>query len=196
MGLQNTQNQKITFVNISRGKLYTKEKEKEPVYYTEIYAYITRVDFRQDEYNGEKFEVAEISFWDDGKKYVLKMRTDSGYFRGLANSIKSGNTKEKFVIIPNYKEEEGKKPKTTCFVKQNGVTLKFTHTINNMGDCPEAEKVTFKGKDVWDFTKQVDFFKKFLTNADWYKAPAISNVEKEIFEPPVDDEFIDDDLPF
>jgi hypothetical protein len=191
MGLQNNSKQRITFVNLTRGRLYTKEKEKEPVYYTEISAYITKVDFRIDELNGKKFEVAEFNMLEDGEKYVLKLRTDSGYFRGLVNSLKSGNTKDKFTIIPNYKEEEGK-TKTTCFVKQNGQTLKHAHTLANPGDLPPAEKVSFKGQEMWDSSNQLSYWKKFLTNATWYNEENIQ--EEEILLPP--DEFIDDDLPF
>lgn len=193
MGLQNNQNQRITFVNISKGKLYTKEKDKDAIFYTEIYAYITKVDFRQDEYNGQKFEVAEFNLLDNGEKYVLKLRTDSGYFRGLANSLKSGNPKEKFVIIPNYKEEEGK-TKTTCFVKQNGNALKHAHTLNNPGDLPPAEKLNFKGKEMWDSSKQTEFWKKFLTNANWYQQQGQPQDEEII--PFEDDEKYIEDLPF
>lgn len=194
MGLQNNAKQRITFVNVSKGKLYTKEKEKDPVFYTEISAYITRVEFRADELNGKKFEVAEFNMLEEGEKYVLKLRTDSGYFRGLVNSLKSGNTKEKFTIIPNYKEEEGK-TKTTCFVKQNGDTLKHAHTLANPGDLPPAEKVSFKGQEMWDSSNQLTYWKKFLTNASWYK-PTEETSQQEDVPPPFEDDFIDDDLPF
>lgn len=203
MGLENTQGKRITFVNISTGKLYTKEAGKEPVFYTELTAFITKVDFRTDEYNGQNFEVAEFNLFEDGVKYVLKVRTDSGYFRGLANSLKSGNPKEKFTIIPNYKEEDGK-TKTTCFVKQNGISLKHAHTKANMGDLPQATMVMYKGKEVVDSTNQINYWKKFLTNADWYKLdiqdlipePNLVPLAEELPPNIEDEDDYVDDLPF
>ena len=191
MALFNNPKQKITFVNISRGKLYVKEKDKEPEYFTELSGYITKVEFRIDEYNGKTFEVAEFHLIDDNERYVLKLRTDSGYFRGLSNSIKSGNPKDKFSIIPSSKEENGK-TKTTCFVKQNGYSLKHAHTIGNMGDLPQVEKIIFKGQEVWDSSKQLDYWKKYLTSENWH-------VPTYKFEKQPEPEIIpeqDDDLPF
>jgi hypothetical protein len=196
MGLTKNESKKLTFVNLSKGKFYTKEKDKEPEYYTDLSGFIVKVEFRMDEFNGQNFEVAEFFVSDAGTMYCLKMRTDSGYFRGFANSLKNGNPKEKFQIVPSYKEQDGK-VKTTIFVKQNGNVLKHAHTLGNMGDLPQAEKTTFKGKDIWDSTNQITYWKKFLSNTAWYQEYIEQQTyTKPLFEKTETKEIFEDDLPF
>jgi hypothetical protein len=195
MGLQQSSEGKITFVNIKQGKLVVKEKDKEPIYYSDLLGYITKVEFKDDEYNGKKFEVAKFFIQDVDDRFCLQMRTDSGYFRGLVNCLKSGNPKEKFLIKPNYKETDGR-PKTTCFVTQEGKVLKHAYTLSNMGDLPPAEKITFKGTEVWDSSKQMIFWKNWLLAESWYSGgePIKSKIQKE--EPQHIESLEDDDLPF
>jgi hypothetical protein len=192
MGLQNISDGKMTFVNIKQGKLIVKEKDKEPIHYTELLGYIIKVEFKDDEYQGKHFEIAKFYIDDTENRFCLQMRIDSGYFRGLVNSLKSGNPKEKFLIKPNYQEKDGK-PKTTCFVSQEGKVLKHAHTLSNMGDLPPAEKINFKGNEVWDSTKQMNYWKNWLSSIDWYN-PNIVSIKEEI--PSVMESLGDDDLPF
>jgi len=189
---------KLTFVNISKGRLYTKEKEKEPQYFKDISGYIVKTEIKMDEFKGEKVETMLFYILDDGERYCLKMRTDSGYFRALVNCLKSGDLKEKFIITPNYKEVDGK-PKTTCFVKQDGSILKHFHTKANQGDLPEYKIITLKGKEVVDSSNQLEYWKNWLSTQQWY-TPKPSELEakptKETLPP--DDFFVEeqDDLPF
>jgi hypothetical protein len=196
MGLQNSNDAKMTFVNIKQGKLVVKEKDKEPIYYTDLLGYIMKVEFKDDEYQGKQFEIAKFYIVDVDNRFCLQMRTDSGYFRGLVNSLKSGNSKDKFLIKPNYQEKDGK-PKTTCFVSQEGKVLKHAHTLSNMGDLPPAEKINFRGTETWDSTKQLQYWKNYLLNMEWYNpnlptentpTPKKEEIEIESLE--------DDDLPF
>ena len=198
MGLNNNEG-KITYVNISSGRLYTKEKDKQPVYFTDIDGTITKVDFKMEEYQGKHFEVARISLVDKDDKYILQMRVDSGYFRGFCNSPKTGDPLSKINIAPSYKEKDGK-PQTTCFVKQNGKALKHAHTLENMGDLPKVNQVTFKGKTEWDGTEQINYWKNWLTGIKWeheFIAGAKTPLE-EIKREKIADSFVDaaNDLPF
>jgi hypothetical protein len=91
------------------------------------------------------------------------MRTDSGYFRGLCNSLRSSNNiKEMLEIQPYFSKQDGK-PKTTCFVIQNGVALKHFFNKNNLGDFPQLETHDFKGKIMYDGSKQIEYWKNWLT---------------------------------
>ena len=195
MGLNNYESSNVTYVSISKGRFFTKLKDREPVFYTDLLAYITKVEFRDDEYNCKKFELAKFTMIEDGRTFILQIRTDSGYFRSLVNCLKSGNTKEKYNIIPNFKEIEGK-TKTTCFVKQDGKTLKHFHTINNMGDLPEAKKVVFKGQEVWDSSNQLSYWKNWLMKADWYNPS--NNKKDDEYESTIPSDLFqeEDDLPF
>jgi hypothetical protein len=199
MGLQNSSDGKMTFVNIKQGKLVVKEKDKEPIFYTDLLGYIMKVEFKDDEYNGKHFEIAKFYIIDEKEeRFCLQMRIDSGYFRGLVNSLKSGISKEKFLIKPNYQEKDGK-PKTTCFVSQDGKVLKHAHTLSNMGDLPPAEKINFRGTEVWDSTKQMNYWKNWLMATDWHNPNLPTSVKEEIPSVMIEVEVEslgDDDLPF
>ena len=199
MGLNNNDN-KATFVNISEGRLYTKEKDKERQYFTDIDGTITKVEFKDEEYQGQQFEIAKITLVDKDDRYILQMRTDSGYFRGFCNSLKSSpNPTERINIAPSSKEKDGK-PQTTCFVKQYGRALKHAHTMDNMGDLPQVKQVTFKGKTQWDGTEQINYWKNWLLSIKWDHelVAGASNTAEAIKKQETVDTFMNapDDLPF
>lgn len=191
---------KSIFVNISNGRLYTKEKDKEPVYFDTIGGTIIGVTFKEEEYQGKKYEKAHIAMMDGEEKYDLGIRTDSGYFRGFCNSLKNGDPTEKIKVSPSYKEKDGK-PQTTCFVQQRGQALKHAYTMANMGDLPQVEKVTFKGQTQYDGSAQIAFWKNWLLSIKFEhplfagEAHNISEKEPEnMVEETADSE--DDGLPF
>lgn len=199
MGLNNNDN-RATFVNISNGQLYTKEKDKERQYFTDIDGTITKVEFKDEEYQGQHFEVAKITLIDKDDRYILQMRTDSGYFRGFCNSLKSSpNPTEKINIAPSSKEKDGK-PQTTCFVKQYGRPLKHAHTKDNPGDLPQVKEVTFKGKTQWDGTDQINYWKNWLINIKWEHELIASapTPQQAVEREKVKEEYMSaaDDLPF
>lgn len=200
MGLNNNDN-RATFVNISEGRLYTKEKgDKERSYFTDIDGTITKVEFKNEEYQGQHFEITKIHLVDKEDKYILQMRTDSGYFRGFCNSLKSSpNPTEKINIAPSSKEKDGK-PQTTCFVKQYGRALKHAHTQANPGDLPQVKAVEFKGKTQWDGTEQIAYWKKWLSGIQWeHEFIASSSTPQQTTERKQTEETYvsaPDDLPF
>jgi len=173
MGLENNTG-KATFVNISEGRLFMKDAgSKERTYHDGLSGIIIGIGFKNEEYQGQQFEVAQITLIDGDDKYILQMRTDSGYFRGFVNSLKSSdNPTNKVRISPFSKEVDGK-PQTTCFVQQDHITLKHAHTRDNPNGMPELEKTTFKGKTLWDGSKQLKFFKDWLSTIQW-QHPAIA----------------------
>lgn len=196
MGLENNTGNG-TFVNISKGKLYTKKKNEDAVFFDAISGVITGVQFKKDEYEGKPYEKAEITLVDGDEKFILTMRVDSGYFRGFCNSLKSGSPTERVRIAPFTKEEDGK-TSTTCFVSQNNQALKHFHTKDNLGDLPELKRVRFKGQDVWDGTEQIDYWKKWLSDIQWkHELMADAAEPVKAYRPtPKEVEDVKDDLPF
>ncbi len=194
-----------TFVNISKGRLFTRETGKDPVYYGELEGYISSINFKRDQYNGKEFELVQVHVSDEGDEFVLQMRTDSGYFRSFCNALKSGDIYQKFRFSPYYKEENGK-PKTVMFLKQNSVTLKFYHKLDNMGDLPPLEKINFRGEEVWDGSKQIAYWKNYLSSLNFLppsngkEVTALELVTKGVSENkdfnPIPPEFMEEDLPF
>ena len=197
MGLENG-SKKMTYLNISNGKLVYKEtgngsEEKKSA--DSVSGVVKKVEFCDDEYNGQSFNKAKITISDGGEiDYLLQMRTDSGYFRGFCNSLRSGNPLGDIKICPSAKEVNGKK-QITCFVQQDGKWLKHFFNKDNNGDLPVLEKVNFKGKDIYDGTAQVNYWKEWLfetyKNVNSFSETEVA--ETNTFENSFDN---DSDIPF
>lgn len=192
MALINNQGGSVIYLKVSSGQIIKKNKDKSIETYTEISGTIIDVKYEMDSYKDSTFEMAKIYMRDGNETYCLQMRTESGYFRGLCNSLKSGDI-QKTVLLKPHIDKEGSK--TTIFVKQDGDWLKHFHPKDNLGDCPEVKIVVFKGKEEKDGTEQTEFFKRWLISQNWggQKDKTIKDVVKERNN--FDDE-IPDDLPF
>ena len=161
-GLKENTSDKTTYVNIKEGKLLVKQADKTLKEYKSLEGVIRKVVFIQEEFEGKKYEKAKFYLNAIGEIFVLQMRTDSGYFRGLCNSLRSSsNVKEMLEIQPHFSKQDGK-PKTTCFVFQNGTALKHFFNKNNLGDLPQLETTDFKGQTMYDNTKQIEYWKNWL----------------------------------
>jgi hypothetical protein len=198
MGLENN-NTNGTYVHISNGKLVVKENG-EQVFYDQLTGIITNVEFIIDEYNEKQYEVARFTLLDGHDKYLLKMRTDSGYFRGFVNALKMANITQPIVVSPSSKEENGK-TRTTCFLRQNGKPLKHAFTKDNMGDLPQVERVVVNGVEQWDSSKQLMYWKTWLMSITWQLNNENRHKQDGVNTTITQDEFneldaIDDDLPF
>ena len=190
-GLQKNQNLNATYVNIKEGALVTKTKDGVLESYDSLEGIIEKVEFITEEYEGKKIEKAKFFVNAIGELFILQIKTNSGYFRGLCNSLASATApKDMLKIVPSLKKDDKGKPKSTCFVGQNGKFLKHAFTKENMGGLPDLDKVTFKGEVQYDNTKQIDFWKTFLN--DIYNS-SLKTLEIDNTE---DDETYIDDLPF
>lgn len=191
-GLKENISEKTTYVNIKEGKLVVKQPDKTLKEYKGIEGVIRKVVFNYEEFDGKKFEKAKFYINAVGEILILQMRTDSGYFRGLCNSLRSSsNPKEMLEIQPHFSKADGK-PKTTCFVMQNGTALKHYFTKNNLGDFPQLETHEFKGQIMYDGTKQIEYWKKWLNeifSESTEESKPVFAIESQISQ-------ATDDLPF
>ena len=192
-GLKEKKAEKTIYVSINNGKLVVRQADKSTKEYDSVEGHIRKVDFVIEEYNGQKFEKAKFYINAVGELLILQIKTDSGYFRGLCNSLRSGNPKELVEIQPHCSKEDGK-VKTTCFVMQNGAALKHFYTKNNAGDYPQLEVHEFKGKTMYDGTKQIEFWKKWL-NETFVAAPEDQKPSSAPEAPELNTP-LEDDLPF
>lgn len=163
-GLKEFSSGNITYVNLREGRLVVKQSDGTFKEYMSIEGHIKRVTFIEQEIEGKKVEKAKFEINCVGETLILQMKTDSGYFRGLCNSLRSSkNPKEMVAIQPHYSKSDGK-PKTTCFVSQNGITLKHFFKKDNLGELPPLETQEFKGQIHYDGTKQIEFWKNWLNS--------------------------------
>jgi len=190
-GLQKNQNLNATYVNIKEGSLVTKTKDGILETYDSLEGVIEKVEFITEQYEGKNIEKAKFYVNAIGELFILQIKTNSGYFRGLCNSLASATApKDMLKIVPSLKKDDKGKPKSTCFVGQNGKFLKHAFTKENMGELPDLDKVTFKGEVQYDNTKQIEFWKNFLN--DIYNSKTVFH---EVGSDEDDQAYIDD-LPF
>jgi hypothetical protein len=187
-GLIKEERKSVIFVNIKDGKFVVKNKKGEPEIYDALQGILSRVDFKMDEYQGKTYELAKVTINYVGEIYVIQMRTDSGYFRGFCNTLKSGNYKDEITIKPSSVKNESGKTITTCFIQQNGKFLKHFYNKDNIGDLPPLDKIEFKGKTQYDNSKQIAFWKNWLSSLFEQNTPKQSpKLQDEDFEDYADD---------
>jgi hypothetical protein len=192
-GLKETTSEKIIYVNIKEGKLVVRLPDKTLKEYASLEGVIRKVLFVNEEYDGKKFEKAKFYINAIGETHILQMRIDSGYFRGFCNSLRSSSYPTEILeITPHFNKADGK-TKTTCFVKQNGVTLKHFFTKNNMGDLPSLEIHEFKGQPMYDNVKQIEYWKNWL-NQTFPETTEEQNSKQSKLD--FDSEPLLDDMPF
>jgi hypothetical protein len=190
--------EKATYVNVSKGKFYTKESGKDPVFYGELEGYITAISFIIDEYQGKKFEKCQIHVVDDNDIFILKIKVDSRYFRTFCNFLKNANIYDKIRFSPYYKEEQNGYKNVVMFLKQNSVALKSYHTKDNPRGLPDAPKINFKGEETTDFTQQNEYYKNYLRTLKFVSTQENESGSDVGGKPTTttQNDLIDDDLPF
>lgn len=196
-----TNNSRGIYVNLKRGRFAIKVKNKNGEDSIELYENLTGrivgVQFKDESYNGQDFLVAVFEIVDNVDTYLLQIRVDSGYFRTLCNSLKSGDV-NRIVKLSAMFTDAGGKTKTVMFVKQDGKTLKHFHTQDKLGDLPPLEKVTYKGKERYDGTNQQKYWMDWLSSinfGDKEEEKKIINEEISNSDYEATDEF-DGEMPF
>ena len=160
MGLSNTSGG-ITYLNLKEGKFARKNANGDIELFDTVDGLITGIEFQDDEYQGTKFRKLKLTLEDEGQKYLVQVRTDSGYYRGLTNAIANGDIKQPVKLIASSKLGDNGKRKTKIDVHQNGKALNWKWSKDNPGELPELEKVKVKGQMVYDNSKQLEYFEKF-----------------------------------
>lgn len=89
------------------------------------------------------------------------MDFDSGYAFGFLSTVPNIALEDAFLMSPSYKEEDGKK-RSRMFIQQNGSWLKQYFTRDTPNGLPELKKIKVKGKETWDNTERLDWFKETL----------------------------------
>jgi hypothetical protein len=162
--------------------------------YKSVEGFIKKIDYRESEYEGVKFNSWKIHIVDDqGKLGILDLLLNSNpgtRFMKLAENLDFTKPVE-FSAWHDTKDD-----KTAFVVKQNGHSVSQKYTRENPNGCPEPVQRGRQGK--WDFTDQEDFLYDRMVNA---VIPAVERAEAQrgvAQESPVDNwtEKEDDDAPF
>jgi len=194
----------LTYVNIKEGNLIVKKGETIENYGS-VGGVIRKVEFTQETYESQKYEVAKIYIDNVGDLFCLQIPVRTGYFRGFCNSLRSSNNPRGIIkISPSYKKDGATgKITTTCYVTEEGSSkpLKWTYTKANMGNLPQLVKHEIAGKVIWDDTQQLFFWKQWLlslfeVDSTPAAAPAATTTKEEHHINPDDLQEPLNDLPF
>jgi hypothetical protein len=161
MALTNQSSASKIFLSVSEGKFKRKIADNQFEHYSSIEGKITKIEFQDDEYKGVTTRKAVLTIVDGDETYLLQLRTDSGYYRGLSFAIGNANIDQPVKLTANSKSIDGGKSQTTMFVNQNGHALKWTWTKDNPGDLPKLEQIKIKGQMTNDNSKQLEFLENY-----------------------------------
>ncbi len=159
--------------------------------YKSIEGFITKIEYRESEFEGVKFNSWKIHVVDDeGTLGILDLLLNSNpgtRFMKLAENLDFKKTVE-FRAWHDQKDD-----KTAFVVCQNGQSIKQKYTAENPGECPPPEQRGRQGK--WDFTAQEDFLYERMVNV---VVPAVDAAEAArgmtpTAQPETSDEWGDDE---
>jgi hypothetical protein len=148
------------FANIKKGKIHVYQGKNQPdLVYSYIEGNLTNLAIEQDTYKDDTFDVLKLTIDDGNEAYLLKFRFDSAYSRAFCCTIPNADLNKQITIEPTYDEAN---KKAGMFVSQDGKALKWCFTRNNPNGMPDLKKAIFKGKEQFDNTDQLAFFKDLL----------------------------------
>lgn len=199
------------FLTISNGKICKKVQKKTAISVERVNK--NGVTVQEEYYKGWKGLITAIAvrehkdfgkFWnvtltDDQGDAILQMNYSSGYANAFLKVLPNIDLSSDVVITPNLKME-GDKKKTTLFITQHGVPIKWAFTKDNPNGIPELKQVKVKGKLTWDDSDLMEFLENMVNTEIVPKLPKAGAVTAAtaaaIYEPDEEEIGEKDDLPF
>jgi hypothetical protein len=174
MGLQNSQNDSVIFLQIANGKIVRQSKtpvegsvsrinklgrEVYELFYDSLTGVIKDISTRESDY-GKSWIIKVNS---DGKNYQLEFNYSSGYattFLKALSNVSFGN----LVTLSPKLIIDGDKKKSVLFISQDGKGLKHYFTKDNPNGLPDLKKIKIKGKESWDDSDRMEFLEQYVLN--------------------------------
>jgi len=129
------------------------------IYHEEFYrgwsGRIKSVTTRDSDY-GKEWQVA---IEDENGTAILSFKYSSGYASSFLKALPNVDLSKEVVFTPNVTTVNDKK-RTTLFLNQEGLPVKWYYTKDNPNGCPSMEKIKVKGAEVWDDSKMMEFLEK------------------------------------
>jgi hypothetical protein len=208
MGLKN--HQQVNYLKIKDGKFYQSTDKEHTTPYDEFEGIITRMNFREDEYQGQKIEKLQITLTDGTDEFVLPVSFNSSYASSLISFLKNADLTQSLTLVPTMKVDQSGKEQRSILVKQGSQFVKSFYTKTSPNGLPAFNKVKVNGKEVWDKTDYLDFLRDVVTNEfvpqlgtgnttptnDSRGVPTTETVHADYVNTVETDETYDDGLPF
>jgi len=141
---------------------------------------ITDIKTRENDY-GKNWM---IYLTDEFGDYILQLPYSSGYSASFLKALPNLDPSQPVTITPSLKIE-GDKKRTSLFLNQNGVALKWAYTKDNPNGLPQLMQIKVKGKTTWDDSDIMEFLENMVNNEFLPKLNGNNPIENET-----------DDIPF
>lgn len=153
------------------------EKRSETV--TAVSGNLIKLEIREQEYKGDKYNTISIYLVDGEEVYLIDTRVNM-LTRSLYNSLLSLKTFENISIsLYNYKKTDKKTNKEVEYpavaVRQNDEIVKWAVALP---DQPKPASITFKGKTQNDYTEVDNFFVEKIRQLATVVEASTKNVNK------------------
>jgi hypothetical protein len=139
-----------------------------------------------------------ITLTDDQGDAILQMNYSSGYSAAFLKMLPNIDLSSDVIFTPSLKKE-GDKNKTSLFITQHGVPVKWFYTKDDPKGLPPLRKIKVKGKDTWDDSDIMEFLEN-MVNTEIVPKLGQRSATSSSDAPYVDAEEIEphgtDDLPF
>lgn len=116
-----------------------------------------------------------ITLTDSEGDAILQMNYSSGYSAAFLKILPNIDLSGDVVITPNLKKE-GDKNKTSLFITQHGVPVKWYFTKDDPKGLPALRKIKVKGKDTWDDSDIMEFLENMVNTDIIPKLPKAGQV--------------------
>lgn len=205
--LSNTNNSKVKYLKVTNGAIRERVEENTPnakareytvvgtgekktayeLNYNLLTGKIKNVYFKEQEFNNTIKRTFNLVVVDDGVDFILQFDEGSKLASTIFKMMPNIDVNKEVEISVNESKNQKGKMQTSLFINQQGINVKWKFKMGEMGDCPDLEKVMFKGEEQWDNTKQLKFFKDIII-------PEFENRLKERGEVEVDINYVKDPL--
>ncbi len=169
---------------------------KEEREYKRLKGKLIGVYFKDDEFNGVKFEICLFHVQYQDERWIMSIRVDSQYFRTLCNYLHScfadGIIREELTFCPALTEKDGKK--FTAVYVQDARGRWVRSYFGPKSALPAPITTELAGRKLFDWSPVNSYYRTWLsTNFPQGWGDAASTTVTEVIPPPPDDP---DDLPF
>lgn len=149
---------------------------------------ITAIEVREHKEYGKFWNV---TLTDEQGDAVLQMKYSSGYATAFLKMLPNVDLKSDVVITPKL-TIEGDKKKTSLFITQHGVPIKWYYTKDNPNGIPELKKIKVKGKEQWDDSDIAEFLEKMVMTEIVPKLPKGESKASTVIDEDIEPETLED----
>jgi hypothetical protein len=160
---------------LSRERITKTGKVVHEEFYGFVEGMITDISIKENDWG--KFWLVTIT--DGGESYVLQFQYSGGTAGSFLKTLPNVDLTKPVRFIPKQ-TIEGDKKKSSLFLAQGGVALKWFWTRDNPGELPGLEQKKVKGKIVWDDSEMMDYLESYVNNVIKPKLGAAALTPSEI----------------